>query len=424
MAEVTKGIWPKQATCAILVGVLDAPQFAYPGGKARHAKRIVSLFPPVGDRFVDVFAGRGNLTWAVMSLLNYRRYWINAVGTYPFFGEIYLGNADWVQHRGRLYWLASDKFKDRTKEFYAKSRARTRKAAMQELITFVQAKMAAHPEIDFTQPVVPGTRLNVSWVDILNQTKERMAKETEEKLSLPLSPAIEGYVSRDGGTFDSTGPKGSGGGITKKGMDRTFRQAGLLLKKNWKRTKLTKLDYRDVLAQCRPGDMVYLDPPYRNANLRTYDTHSIDFSGLIKTLLRAPFRWVLSEYQDDDDFYRVLGDPILRIRTYKGTGEPAEECLWSNFEPNYLNERTTMRKLDTAKLLETMKRERDEIDAAIKIMNRTLQRNFAPESPTAKTTKRPTKKAPKTKGRNYTKAQREAMSEKIKAAWRRKKGDS
>jgi hypothetical protein len=161
----------------------------------------------------------------------------------------------------------------------------------------------------------------------------------------------------------------------------------------------------------------------------TYDTHSIDFSGLLKTLLHAPYRWVLSEYQDDDDFYRVLGDPVLRIPTYKGTGAPAVECLWSNFEPNYLNERTTMPKVDTAKLLAAMEQERDEIDAAIKTMNRTLQRKFAPPSGTTKRTARKTvksasKAATKKKGRKYTKAQREAMAEKVKAAWRRKKEGS
>lgn len=158
----------------------------------------------------------------------------------------------------------------------------------------------------------------------------------------------------------------------------------------------------------------------------TYDTHSIDFSGLLKTLLHAPYRWVLSEYQDDDDFYRVLGDPILRIPTYKGNGAPAVECVWSNFEPSYLNERTTMPKVDTAKLLEKMEQERNEIDAAIKILNRTLQRDFAPPSGTMKRTARKTvksasKAAPKKKGRVYTDAERKAMSQKVKAGWKKRR---
>jgi hypothetical protein len=62
-------------------------------------------------------------------------------------------------------------------------------------------------------------------------------------------------------------------------------------------------------------------------------------------------------------------------------------------------------------------------------MNRTLQRKFAPPSGTTKRTARKTvksasKAATKKKGRKYTKAQREAMAEKVKAAWRRKKEGS
>jgi hypothetical protein len=240
MAEVTKSIWPKQATCAILVGVSDIPHFAYPGGKARHAKRIISLFPPVGDRFVDVFAGRGNLTWAVMSSLNYRRYWINAVGTYHFFNEIrFLGPAPVA---GQYL------FKDRTREFYEKSKAETVGANRQQLIPQLEQIIAAHPDVPDQGKV--SVRQVVGWL------KEAQAKATEEHDRQPTSTATEGYVSRDGGTF-SKGPK-VGAGITKKGMSRLFYGAGVLLEKNWKRTKLTAIDYRDVLAQCTKHDMVYL----------------------------------------------------------------------------------------------------------------------------------------------------------------------
>ncbi len=249
MAEVTKSIWPKQATCAILVGVSNTPHFAYPGGKARHQKCIVSLFPPVGDRFVDVFAGRGNLTWAVMSMLNYRRYWINAVGTYHFFNEIrFLGPAPVV---GQYL------FKDRTREFYEKSKAQTLGVNRQQVIDELEEIIAAHPEVDFTRPAVAGAKFSV--IDLLNWHKEAQAKATEEHDRQPASPATEGYVSRDGGTFDSRGASMRvGAGITKKGMSRLFYGAGVLLEKNWKRTKLTQLDYREVLAQCTKHDMVYL----------------------------------------------------------------------------------------------------------------------------------------------------------------------
>jgi hypothetical protein len=229
--------------------VADVPHFSYPGGKARHAKRIVSLFPPVGDRFVDVFAGRGNITWAVMSMLNYRSYWINALGTIDFFREIrFLGPAPVA---GQYL------FKDRTREFYEKSKAETVGANRQQLIPQLEQIIAAHPEVDFTQPAVAGGKVSVR--QILGWLKEAQAKATEKHNRQPASLATECYVSRDGGTYNSRGASmRTGSGITKQGMSRLFYGAGVLLEKNWKRTKLTAIDYRDVLAQCRPGDMVYL----------------------------------------------------------------------------------------------------------------------------------------------------------------------
>jgi hypothetical protein len=159
--------------------------------------------------------------------------------------------------------------------------------------------------------------------------------------------------------------------------------------------------------------------------VEAYSDKTIDFPGLVKTLLHAPYRWILSEYENP--VYRPLGEPI-RIPTFKGSGAPAVECLWANFEPNYLNERTTMPKIDTAKLLAAMEQERDEIDAAIKTLNRTLQRNFAPPSGTTKRTAKKTvksasKAAPKKKGRKYTKAGKKAMSLKLKASWVKRKAE-
>jgi hypothetical protein len=209
--------------------VSDIPHFAYPGGKARHAKRIISLFPPVGDRFVDVFAGRGNLTWAVMSLLNYRRYWVNALGTHHFF----IG----VAFCGGLPDLTESLIQSRTVDYYDKSKAETLRAFLNGAIE---------------QYVAIGRE------DIADHHRDLLASSTDKELDSPIWAPVEGYVSRDGGTYKSTGPKGSGGGITKEGFRRNLNQAGLLWRQNHKRTKLTQLDYREVLAQCTKHDMVYL----------------------------------------------------------------------------------------------------------------------------------------------------------------------
>src|SRR5437016_2727766 len=45
------------------------PVFSYPGGKARLSRTICELAPPTGKVFCDVFAGRGNVTWAAVTLL-------------------------------------------------------------------------------------------------------------------------------------------------------------------------------------------------------------------------------------------------------------------------------------------------------------------------------------------------------------------
>src|SRR5437879_6502860 len=49
------------------------------------------------------------------------------------------------------------------------------------------------------------------------------------------------------------------------------------------------------------------DPPYKNAKLSAYKPLD-DYPGLVRTLLRADYKWVLSEYWDE--VYRPLGEPI------------------------------------------------------------------------------------------------------------------
>lgn len=153
-------------------------------------------------------------------------------------------------------------------------------------------------------------------------------------------------------------------------------------------------------------------------------------------MLHAPFKWALSEYEGDDGMYRALGEPI-RIPTFKsnhkgGIGAPVMECLWSNFEVEQCLTQERIKKqmpvVDTAKLIETLEKERDEIDAAIRALHRTVARHFPPPPKQAAAPKAATKSAakadvPKKKGRQYSPAQRKQMSERIKAAWKKRKGE-
>ena len=60
----------------------------YPGGKARLAKTIVSLLPKYGQRYIEPFAGRGNVFWRVAQECNYQSYQLNDTRTAPFFDAI------------------------------------------------------------------------------------------------------------------------------------------------------------------------------------------------------------------------------------------------------------------------------------------------------------------------------------------------
>jgi len=214
--------------------------FTYPGSKIKLAARIVSIFPPTGDRYVDVFSGRGALVFELMRRGGYQRYWINAVGTIDFFKELrWLGPAPAV---GPIL------FKTKTKEYYNQSKAETLRTSLENTVI---------PEIERLGTHVV---LNGQKIPILDMMKRALATAGEESLSRPASAAVEAYNSYMGGTYHSTGfkPQLGNGGISRDGMRRKFIQAGLMLEENWKRIKLTAIDYRDALAQCRPGDMVYL----------------------------------------------------------------------------------------------------------------------------------------------------------------------
>lgn len=60
------------------------PAFAYPGGKARLANRIVGMLDIGAKRYVDLFAGRGNVFFAAATL-HYDEYWLNDPVTAKFF---------------------------------------------------------------------------------------------------------------------------------------------------------------------------------------------------------------------------------------------------------------------------------------------------------------------------------------------------
>ncbi|HUW57522.1 MAG TPA: DNA adenine methylase, partial [Planctomycetota bacterium] len=68
--------------------MFKVPQFNYPGGKVRLRKWLVSMMPREGGRYVEPFAGRGNVFWLAACCLKFQEWWLNDIYTKPFFDAI------------------------------------------------------------------------------------------------------------------------------------------------------------------------------------------------------------------------------------------------------------------------------------------------------------------------------------------------
>ncbi|HUW55298.1 MAG TPA: DNA adenine methylase, partial [Planctomycetota bacterium] len=68
--------------------MFKVPGFAYPGGKVRLRKWLVSMMPRKGRRFVDLFAGRGNVFWLAACALQFREWQLNDMWTNTWFDVI------------------------------------------------------------------------------------------------------------------------------------------------------------------------------------------------------------------------------------------------------------------------------------------------------------------------------------------------
>jgi hypothetical protein len=201
---------------------------------------------------------------------------------------------------------------------------------------------------------------------------------------------VEQLVSWSGGFYES-------GGSRKRGFSkqagwnyflRTLRAVAIM---THARPRITRLDYKDVLEQCGEGDLVYVDPPYKNHDMSAAYPQ-IDHRELVKQLLKARYRWVLSESGDPvDPVYYPLGEPLARIdvrrtmtsmRNPQGTWLTTKEALWTNYQPPVLPSGMP-KNLNLATLLEQLNRQRDDADAAIRALtnaSRTLGPTVGPKS--------------------------------------------
>jgi site-specific DNA-adenine methylase len=280
------------------------PIFGYHGSKGRLAKHILSLLPSCGGRFVEPFAGRGNVYFAVAQRLGYKQFWLNDTYTFRFLMALSHLDPEWdIPERSRELF---DALKDESDK-YRKERERIGISG------------------------VSGGRYRPG-------VSPAGAKSWDFESS-PPPLLLEGYVSYSGGTFDSKARGTSKKNVSKKGFWEAARLAAEIMRRT--KPKITDIHWQDVLLELGPDDVVYFDPPYKNANVSAYSKKAMNYPELVAALLKtwSGFRWVLSEYEDE--IYRPLtekfGEPTRikvrkhMVRTKDKKRPPAVECLWKNF---------------------------------------------------------------------------------------------
>lgn len=141
---------------------------------------------------------------------------------------------------------------------------------------------------------------------------------------------LEPYLTFGGGGYGSGGFGGQKG-ASPSGYTKIIRECHRLLHQTAPR--ITALDWRDMRLERLEEDVVFVDPPYPNADVRAYRNDSVNHEELVDVLLRAKFRWVLSGYAHP--IWRRLGTPFwakeVKLLSIRGEQEPRTECLWSNF---------------------------------------------------------------------------------------------
>ena len=122
-----------------------------------------------------------------------------------------------------------------------------------------------------------------------------------------------------------------------KNYTRTLRNCHRLMAST--HVRVTSFDWINVDCHALgPDDFVYFDPPYLGADVRPYGSSSVVHRDLVRTLKRANFKWMLSEYPNEL-YLRELGQPIfaenvqLKAANYHQNGgkERRIECIWRNY---------------------------------------------------------------------------------------------
>jgi site-specific DNA-adenine methylase len=288
-------------------GLPPIPRFAYQGGKGKLAKHIIRLLPCSGKRLIEPFAGRGNVYFHVAQRLDYAEFWLNDPYMCRFFVALMHSMEDAME------WMLPER-QNVDNEFYKLLKRRAEESIKKE---------KSGLGISYDRKYRPAVLSDGSKVWAVEQ--------------YPPLFVIECFLSYSGGTYES-GMKGpSQKNISNKGFMRSVSLAHEIMQRT--KPRLTNCDYKDVLVECGPDDVVYLDPPYIKRRVSAYSASTLNHAEMVEMLSRARFKWVLSEYEDE--IYKPLtakfGEP-KRIKVRKDMGkvrggkrEDAVECIWRNF---------------------------------------------------------------------------------------------
>jgi site-specific DNA-adenine methylase len=142
------------------------------------------------------------------------------------------------------------------------------------------------------------------------------------------------YFSFNGG-FYNKGERQDRGSITAPSYEARLRMAHAIV--SLTQPEITSGDWKQVVADLGADDFVYFDPPYADCKVGSYLSNDINHEELVEELRKAPYRWLLSEYENP--IYARLGKPFwrkevqLRTTNFRDDGGKGRrvECLWRNF---------------------------------------------------------------------------------------------
>lgn len=195
----------------------------------------MQLLPPTGKRFVEVFAGRSNLYFAVAQQLDYKEFWLNDISTYPFL----LGLSSY----SALDALGLGVVPDRNGR------------AAHDRMRHYMFKIVFDTHARYN-PIRKQTLKKV-WAQ-----RPDLRQWANTTLAAPAT-ILEPFLVRDGNRFGKAGVRGeAGGGVSRATYEGYLKVASAIMTRT--RPHITWMDYREVLEQCDSNDIVYLDPPYRN----------------------------------------------------------------------------------------------------------------------------------------------------------------